>query len=119
MIDAKKAIELKADYTKPKVRVVKCLIEVKKYKEAIGHLEDYLIDEPCNKELIDLQKLAITKKTEIERYERKLLQDERKMQIQFQNTIDALIQRKVKFEEVAGISYFEYLCEIKFFYIKF
>ena len=103
MTDAKKAIELKPDYSKPKVRVIKCLIEVKKYKEAIAHLDDYLVSEPCNQELIDLQKVAITKKTDIERNERKLQQNDRKIQIQFQNTLEALILRKVKFEEVAGI----------------
>lgn len=102
LIDAKKSIELKSDYTKPKVRVIKCFLQTKKYDEALKHLEEYLVDDACNKDLIDLQKQAITLKTQKARDERKSAMEEKKKQQDFENTVNALIQRKVKFEEVRG-----------------
>ena len=102
MIDGKKAIDLKNDYPKPKVRVVKCLVQLKKYEEAIKHLEDYLVDDPSNSELIELQKQSVARKAEVDRNERKKSQNEKKTEIQFKNTIEALLLRKVKFEEVPG-----------------
>lgn len=100
IIDARKAIELKPDYTKAKLRILKCLIELKKYEEACQEAQVYLGEDPTNKELIDFQKLAITKKTEKLRDERKTQMAEKKKRQEFQTLVQVLMQRKVKFEEL-------------------
>jgi tetratricopeptide (TPR) repeat protein len=98
--DAKSAIEHKRDYTKAKIRILKCLLELKKFDEACKEVQEYLSEDPTNKELIDFQKVAIGKKTEKLRDERKLQMVEKKKRQDFQTLVQALIQRKVKFEEV-------------------
>lgn len=98
--DANKSIELKPDYAKPKARIVKCYLELKKFEEALKQLEEYLVEDPCNKDLIDLQKQAITLKTQKARDERKAEMAEKKKKEDFEKTVAALVQRRVKFEEI-------------------
>lgn len=98
--DAELAVKLKSGYAKAKLRILKCLIELKKYDEACTKVQQYLTEDPTNKDLIDFQKVAITKKTEKLRDERKLLMNEKKKRQEFQTLVQVLIQRKVKFEEV-------------------
>lgn len=98
--DARLALKHKADYTKAKIRILKCLMELKKYDEACKDVQEFLTCDPTNKDFIDLQKQAITKKTEKQRDERKTQMLEKKKRQEFQTLVHALMQRKVKFEEV-------------------
>lgn len=98
--DAELAIKHKSDYTKAKLRIVKCLIELKKYDEACKRVQEFLTQDPTSKDLIDFQKVAIAKKTEKLRDERKGQMNEKKKRQEFQTLVQVLIQRKVKFEEV-------------------
>lgn len=100
IVDAKSALGHKKDYAKAKLRILKCLIELKKYDDACKEVQDFLSEDPTNKELIDFQKIAITKKTEKLRDERKLQMLEKKKRQDFQTLVQVLMQRKVKFEEV-------------------
>jgi len=63
-------------------------------------VQEFLAEDPKNKSLIDFQKLAITKKTEKLRDERKVQMNEKKKRQDFQTLVQVLIQRKVKFEEI-------------------
>ena len=98
--DARAALEHKQDYSKAKMRILKSLMQLKKYEEACTEVQKFLIEDPTNKELIDIQKIAITKKTEKLRDERKTQMMEKKKRQDFQTLVQALVQRKVKFEEV-------------------
>ena len=98
--DAKLALQHKPDYTKAKLRILKCLIELKKYDEACKEVQEFLAADPTNKDLIDFQKVAIAKKTEKLRDERKIQMSEKKKRQDFQTLVQVLIQRKVKFEEI-------------------
>jgi tetratricopeptide (TPR) repeat protein len=98
--DAKLALELKKDYSKAKLRIIKSLLELKKFDEACDQVQEFLIEDPTNKDLIDLQKTAITKKTEKLRDERKTQMLEKKKRQDFQTLVQALVQRKVKIEEI-------------------
>lgn len=98
--DARLALEHKQDYAKAKLRILKSLIELKKFEEACVEVQQFLADDPTSMELIDFQKLAITKKTEKLRDERKLMMSEKKKRQDFQTLVQALVQRKVKFEEI-------------------
>lgn len=98
--DARSALEHKKDYAKAKLRILKSLLELKKYDDACKEVQDFLSDDPTSKELIDFQKVAITKKTEKLRDERKIQMMEKKKRQDFQTLVQALVQRKVKFEEV-------------------
>lgn len=98
--DARLALQHKTDYTKAKLRILKCLMELKKYEEACKNVQEFLAEDPTNKDFIDIQKLAIEKKTEKLRDERKIQMSEKKKRQDFQTLVQALIQRKVKFEEI-------------------
>lgn len=100
IIDAHAAIRLKPDYSKAKLRILKSLMELKKYDEACQEVQAFLVDDSTNKNLIDFQKLAITAKTTKLRDERKLQMAEKKKRQDFQTLVQVLIQRKVKFEEL-------------------
>lgn len=77
-------------------------MHLRKYEDALSFIENYLIEEPANLELIELQKKAITEKSLKDRDERKQAANEKKKQNEFQKTVDALIERDVKIEEVRG-----------------
>lgn len=98
--DARSALEYKKDYSKAKLRMLKCMIELKKYDDACNQVQEFLTDDPTSKDLIDFQKIAITKKTEKLRDERKVQMQEKKKRQDFQTLVQALVQRKVKFEEI-------------------
>lgn len=98
--DARSAIEIKPDYTKAKLRILKSLIELKKYEDACTEVDLLLAGDPTNKDLIDFQKRAIEKKTEKLRDERKAQMHEKKKRQEFQTLVQVLMQRKVKFEEL-------------------
>jgi Cns1/TTC4 Wheel domain len=98
--DARLALKHKPDYHKVKMRILKCLLELKKFEDACKEVEKFLIEDPTSKELIDFQKLAIIKKTEKMRNERKSQMEEKKRRQEFQTLVQVLIQRKVKFEEI-------------------
>lgn len=100
IVDAKSALQHKRDYAKAKLRILKCLLELKKYDEACKEVQEFLSEDPTNKELIDIQKIAITKKTGKLRDERKLQMLEKAKRQAFQTLVQNLIQRKVKFEEI-------------------
>lgn len=98
--DARSALNHKKDYAKAKLRILKSLLELKKYDEACNDVQEYLTEDPTNKDLIDIQKVAIAKKTEKLRDERKIQMMEKKKRQDFQTLVQVLMQRKVKFEEV-------------------
>lgn len=98
--DARLALQHKRDYAKAKLRILKCLMELKKYDETCNVVQEFLAEDPTSKELIDFQKLAITKKTEKLRDERKVQMSEKKKRQDFQTLVQVLIQRKAKFEEI-------------------
>lgn len=98
LLDAKQALNYKRDYPKVKVRIFKCLMELKKYEEACKEVEIFLSEDSTNVDLIKFQKQAITKKTEKLRDERKMQMQEKKKRQEFQTLVQSLIQRKVKFE---------------------
>lgn len=98
--DARLALQHKRDYAKVKLRILKCLMALKKYDQACKEVEEFLAEDSTNKDLIDFQKQAITKKTEKLRDERKVQMSEKKKRQDFQTLVQVLIQRKVKFEEV-------------------
>lgn len=98
--DARLALQHKQDYAKVKIRILKCMMALKKYDETCNEVQKFLAEDPTSKELIDFQKLAITKKTEKLRDERKIQMNEKKKRQEFQTLVQVLIQRKVKFEEV-------------------
>lgn len=98
--DAELALRQKRNYPKVKIRLLKCKMELKKYEEVCKHVEEFLSEDPTNKELIDIQKVAIAKKAEILRNERKNQLQEKKKRQEFQTLVQALIQRKAKFEEI-------------------
>lgn len=100
MEDARLALVHKKEYQKAKLRILKCLMELKKYEEACNEIEVFLSEDPTNAELISFQKLAISKKTEKLRDLRKSQMLEKKKRQEFQSLVQSLIQRKVKFEEV-------------------
>ena len=102
MMDAKKALTYKPVYPKVMIRIVKCMLELKKYEDACKQIEEFLIQDPTNKELIEFQKDAVTKRTAKQRDERKLQMAEKKKRQEFQTVVQALINRKAKFEEVKG-----------------
>jgi tetratricopeptide (TPR) repeat protein len=99
-VDAYKALKYKSNYDKVKIRIIKCSMELKKFEDACKDAEKFLLDDPSNKELIELQKNAIVKNVEKLRNERKMVMQEKKKRQEFQTLIQALIQRNVKFEEV-------------------
>lgn len=98
--DAKLALKHKKDYHKVKIRIIKCLMELKKFEDACKEIEMFLSEDPTNVELISFQKLAIAKKTEMLRDERKNQMQEKKKRQEFQTLVQSLIQRRVKFEEI-------------------
>lgn len=98
--DARSAIRIKPDYPKAKLRILKCLIELKKFEEACKEVQEFLVSDPMSKDLIDFQKLAIKKKTEKLRDERKQQMAEKKKRQEFQTLVQQLVQRNVKFEEI-------------------
>lgn len=98
--DARQAVSLKEDYAKAKLRILKSLMELKKYDDVCQEVEQFLSSDPTNKDLINIQKLAITKKTEKLRDERKQLMSEKKKRQEFQTLVQVLMQRNVKFEEL-------------------
>lgn len=98
--DARAALKCKRDYAKAKLRILKCLIELKKYDEACKEVQEFLAEDSTNKDFIDFQKIAIAKKTEKLRDERKKQMSEKKKRQEFQTLVQALVQRKVKFEEI-------------------
>lgn len=98
--DARKALEFKSDYHKSKMRILKSLIELKKYEESCKEAQEFLMEDPSNTELIDFLKIAIAKRTERERNERKVQMFEKKKRQEFQTLTQGLIDRKAKFEEV-------------------
>jgi len=98
--DAQNALKHRSNYDKVKIRIIKCNMELKKYDDACKDVERFLLDDPSNKELIDFQKTAMSKKAEKLRNERKIQMEEKKKRQEFQSLIQALIQRNVKFEEV-------------------
>jgi tetratricopeptide (TPR) repeat protein len=98
--DAKLALKYKRDYHKVKMRILKCLMEMKKYEDACKEVEIFLSEDPTNVELINFQKQAITKKTEKLRDERKIQMQEKKKRQEFQTLVQALINRRAKFEEI-------------------
>lgn len=98
--DAKLALKYKREYHKVKMRILKCLIELKKYEDACKEVEIFLSEDPTNIELINFQKQAITKKTEKLRNERKIQMQEKKKRQEFQTLVQSLIQRRAKFEEI-------------------
>lgn len=98
--DARSAIKIKPDYSKAKLRILKSLMELKKYDEACQEVQTFLADDPTSVELIEFQKNAITRKTAKLRDERKLQMAEKKKRQDFQTLVQALMQRKVKFEEL-------------------
>lgn len=102
--DAKFALKYKSDYPKVKLRLLRCLIEMKRYEEACKVVQEYLSEDPTNIQLIEFQKLAITKKTEKMRNERKVQMHEKKKRQEFQSLVQALLQRRVKFEGVKDLS---------------
>lgn len=102
--DAKCALKLKSDYPKVKLRLLKCLMEMKKYEEACQQVEEFLSYDPTNIELISFQKLAITRKTEKMRDDRKLQMQEKKKRQEFQTLVQALIQRRVKFHGIKDMA---------------
>lgn len=98
--DARSALENKRDYAKAKLRILKCHLELKKYEDACKDVQEFLAEDPTNKDLINIQKVAIAKKTEKLRDERKLQMAEKAKRQSFQTLVQNLIQRKVKFEEI-------------------
>lgn len=98
--DAKKALEFKSDYHKAKMRILKSLMELKKYEESCKEAQEFLMDDPSSKELTDFLKIALSKRTERERNERKVQMMEKKKRQEFQTLTKSLIERKAKFEEV-------------------
>lgn len=102
--DAKRALKYKNDYPKVKLRLLKCLIEIRRYEEACKVVQEYLSEDPTNIQLIEFQKLAITKKTEKLRDERKVQMQEKKKRQEFQALVHALLQRRVKFAGVKDLS---------------
>lgn len=102
--DARTALLHKSDYAKAKLRIMKCLMELKKYDELCEDVKKFLADDPTNMELIDMQKFAVTKKTEKLRDERKLQMAEKKKRQEFQTLVQVLVQRGVKFEGVKNLS---------------
>lgn len=98
--DARQALKHKKDYAKAKLRILKCLIELKKFGEACDEAEKFLAEDATNKDLINFHKLAIAKRTEKLRDERKNQMKEKKKRQDFQTLVQALMQRKVKFEEI-------------------
>lgn len=102
--DARFALKYKRDYPKAKLRILKCLIEIKRFEEACNHVQEFLTEDPTSLELIEFQKLAITKKTEKLRDERKIQMQEKKKRQEFQTLVQALIQRRVKFEGIKDLA---------------
>lgn len=100
IVDARQAVVLKEDYAKAKLRILKSLMALKKYDETCQEVEKFIASDPTNKDLIDIQKLAITKKTGKLRDERKQQMSEKKKRQEFQTLVQVLMQRKVKFEEL-------------------
>lgn len=100
--DARTALEYKSDYSKAKLRILKSQLELKKFDEACKEAQEFLMEDPTNKDLIDFLKVAISRRTERERNERKTQMAEKKKRQEFQTLTQALIHRKVKFEEVKG-----------------
>lgn len=92
------ALQHKRDHPKAKIRILRSLIELKKYEEACKDVQEFLAEDPTNKDLINFQKPAITKKTEKLRDERKVQMSEKKKRQDFQTLVQVLIQRKAKFE---------------------
>lgn len=100
IVDARKALEHKSDYHKAKMRILKSLIELKKFDESCKEAQEFLMDDASNKELIDILQVALSKRTECERNERRVLMNEKKKRQEFQRLTQALINRQAKFEEV-------------------
>jgi hypothetical protein len=98
--DARKALEFKSDYSKAKLRILKSLLELKKFDESVKEAQEFLMDDPTNKDLTEFLKVALSRRTERERNERKIQMQEKKKRQEFQTLTQALINRKVKFEEV-------------------
>ncbi|XP_070503468.1 DNA polymerase interacting tetratricopeptide repeat-containing, protein of 47 kDa [Chironomus tepperi] len=103
-IDGQNALKYKSNYDKVKLRIIKCSIELKKYDEACKDVERFLLEDPSNKELIELQKNAKAFKAEKHRNERKIQMQEKRKRQEFQSLIKALIQRNVKFENIQDLS---------------
>ncbi|KAL7022144.1 hypothetical protein ACKWTF_012151 [Chironomus riparius] len=99
-VDAQNALKYKSKYDKVKLRIIKCNMELKKYDEACKDVEKFILEDPSNKDLIDVQKTALAKKAEKLRNERKAQMEEKKKRQEFQTLVQVLIQRNVKFEEI-------------------
>lgn len=98
--DARKALEYKSDYHKAKMRILKSLMELNKFDESVKEAQEFLMDDASNKELIDFLQVALSKRTERERNERRVQMAEKKKRQEFQTLTQALINRQAKFEEV-------------------
>lgn len=100
--DAESCLKLKSDYMKSKIRAAQCCNELNKFQECLNYCDEILQEQIDNQQIIDLRKLCFTRKTEKERDERKQLALEKKRQKQFENIVNEIKKRKIKFENWTG-----------------
>lgn len=98
--DAQTALKYKPDYTKAKLRILRCNLLLNKFDNVLEDVKKFISEDPTNKDFIAIQKQAKDKKLEKLRDERKIQMNEKKKRQKFQSLVQALIQRKVKFEEI-------------------
>lgn len=106
-IDAKKAIQLKADYEKAAFRMAQCSFHLKKYEECIDLCNKYIDKYGQSDKCLELRKKARETHLQVLRDERKKQNEHRRKGETLKRTIDELKARGIKFEEQLASSAYE------------
>lgn len=99
ILDAEKALQLKPDYDKARLRAAQSAGLLDKFDPCLEHCDEILRKDPTNSQALELRKTVLAKKTTSERDARKTALAERRKQEQLTRTVDTLKKRAVKFEE--------------------
>lgn len=99
MADAQKALEYKSDYTKARWRAAQCAFELDRFDICAQLCDEILENDAENKEAQELLKENKLRKFEKERNERKEAAEKKKKLQLYQRLVNALEERKVKFDD--------------------
>lgn len=99
MADAQKALEYKPDYTKAHWRAAQCAYELDRFDVCAQLCDEILENDADNKDAQELLKKNKLRKFEKERNERKEAAEKKKKLQRYQRLVNALEERKVKFDD--------------------
>lgn len=106
-IDAKKAIDLKADYEKAAFRMAQCQFHLKKYEECIEFCNKYIDKYGQNDKCLELRQKARETHLQELRDERKKQNEHRRKGETLKRTIQELKTRRIQFEEQLEMTAYE------------